>query len=532
MRLFLLASALFLFLSRAAFSETAEEIYLLRCAMCHQPTGQGAPPIYPPLAQSDWLAKNRAGAIKAVCEGLSGEVTVNGVAYHNVMPAQMLDDQQVADVLTYVLSSWGNRGEPVTAGEVAKVRSTTRFPTFAALQKAGAYAPLPAAADGWTLREVAQLPEFCTRLAGGGKGEVYVLAQNGTVYLLNRAGSSVVPIIQAGDYLAPARGALSVSGLARDAEGRLWIVSNQRITSTVPYQNEVAIYRTSEMAGGVPAKPKLWFSTQYPYGIGSFNHGVSHLAFGPDGLLYVASGSRTDGGEAGRDDHYYKGGEVDLTACLWRFDPKAEKPKLEVFARGLRNPYGFTWDGAGRLWLVDNGPDASAPEEVNLIEPGQHFGFPFQFSDWPVKPGSPYAHTPPAPADVKFTLPVVNSGPAAGAGLATFDPHSSPAGMIWCGDEFAAPLRGGFVVTRFGNLLGPPAAPKDVGFDLLLMKPRSDRSGKWLANCETLLGPLGRPLDVIAGGDGSVLILEYTRPTNFREQLAWLPGRVLELKPK
>src|SRR4051812_11236191 len=117
-------------------AETPEQTYLLRCAMCHQPTGLGAPPIYPPLAGSDWLKANRSGAIKAVCEGLAGELKVNGQTYHNTMPAQMLDDEAVAGVLTYVLSSFGNSGAPVTAQEVAAVRKTTKFSTFAALEKA------------------------------------------------------------------------------------------------------------------------------------------------------------------------------------------------------------------------------------------------------------------------------------------------------------------------------------------------------------------------------------------------------------
>jgi glucose/arabinose dehydrogenase len=384
------------------------------------------------------------------------------------------------------------------------------------------------------LSVVAELPEFCTRLASGGNGEVLVLSQNGAVYRLDAKGGAVFPIIAAGDYLDPARGSVSTSGLARDAEGRLWIVCNQRIAQATPYQNEITIYRTSETVNGYPAKPKLWFRTSYPYGIGSFNHGVSHLAFGPDGLLYVSSGSRTDGGEPGRDEHYYKGGETALTACMWRLDPKAAEPKIEVVARGLRNTYGFTWDGAGRLWSVDNGPDANAPEEMNLIEPGRHYGFPFQFSDWKVEPGKPYAHTPPAPPGVSFTLPVVNEGPAAGGmanGLATFDPHSSPAGMVWCGDEYAPPLRGGFVVTRFGNLLGPPAAPQDVGFDVLLMKVREEPAGHWRAECTSLLAPLGRPLDVLPAGGGKLYLLEYTRPTDFRNQLAWLPGRIVQLAP-
>jgi len=60
-----------------------------------------------------------------------------------------------------------------------------------------------------------------------------------------------------------------------------------------------------------------WFVHRYPYGVGPFNHGVSHLAFGLDGMLYVSSGSRTDGGEAGKAPGIFTGGEVedDGVAC-------------------------------------------------------------------------------------------------------------------------------------------------------------------------------------------------------------------------
>jgi glucose/arabinose dehydrogenase len=323
-------------------------------------------------------------------------------------------------------------------------------------------------------------------------------------------------------------------GMTVDAEGRLWVVSNQKLTASVPHQSEVTIWRSGTIADGQPARLQPWFRTTYPYGIGPYNHGVSHMAFGPDGMLYVNSGSRTDGGEKGNDPNRFKGGEVEITACLWRFDPRAAEPKIEVVARGIRNAYGFAWDGAGNLFTFSNGPDVNAPEEMDFIEPGKHYGFPFQFADWPVKPAFPYPYTPKPPEGVKFALPVVNLGPAGGgsaAGLSTFDAHSSPGGAIWCGDDFPAQLRGSFLVTRFGNLLGPPAVQQDVGFDLLAVRPEKREDGTWAARVNTVLAPLARPLDVLSLGHGRVLILEYTRPTDFKSKLGWLPGRILELAP-
>ena len=516
-----------------AAAPSGEQLFLERCAICHQPNGQGAPPVYPPLAGSDWLKSRREDAIKAICEGLSGEVIVRGEKYKNIMPAQMLDDAQAASVLSYIMHAWDNGLRRVTEQEVAAVRKNTKFSTYADLVRASAYAPLPAAPPGWTLREVVRLPEFCTRFALR-DGRYYVLAQKGTVYRLDTKEGALVPLIQAGEYLDAKRGDLTTSGITAGPDGSLWIVSNQRLEQTVPYQNEVVIHRTSTMIDGWPAKPKPWLKTQYPWGIGSYNHGVSHLAFGPDGMPYVSSGSRTDGGESGTDPHYFNGGEVELTSSLWRIDPKAAEPRIEVIARGLRNAYGFAWDDAGRLFTVANGPDASEPEEMDFILPGRHYGFPYQFGNKPATPGSPYPYTPKAPEGLTFTPPVVNLGPDGGGspeGLYTFDPHSSPCGVIWCGKDYAEPLRNRFVMARFGNLLGPPAAPADVGFDLLALEMEPRGAEQWALHARKVLAPLGRPVDVIAGPEGSIYIMEYTRPLNFKDRQGWLPGRILQLMP-
>lgn len=511
-----------------------EKLYAEKCQLCHQPAGQGAPPVFPPLAGSEWLSGDRVRLIKVLCEGLAGTITVKGVAYSNAMPAQMLDDAQVAEVLTFVTNSWGSTADTFTAQEVASARAKSRFRTYDALVKATAYQPLPPAPAGWTLREVAPLPEFITRMASDGRGKtVYLLAQSGHVYTLDPSSGALVKIIRAEDYLNATRGDCVTMGLALDEEGRLWITSNQKLTKEVPvFTNEVVIWRTSATVEGHPAQPVPWFTHRYPQGVGGFNHGVSHLAFGPDGWLYLSSGSRTDGGEISKDPRYSPVHEVESTACLWRLDPRPAQPQIEVFGRGIRNAYGFAWDGAGNLFTFSNGPDYDAGEEMDFIQPGKHYGFPYQYENWPVRPQFPYPHTPPAPEGLPFTHPVENIGPdggfRAGQPARTFTPHSCPGGTIWCGDEFPAPLRGSFLMSRFGNLL---SKPEDSGFDVLSVRPKRRSDGTWEAEVHTVLTPLGRPLDVHALPGGRALILEYTRPTNFKDRLGWLPGRIIELAP-
>jgi nitrite reductase (NO-forming)/hydroxylamine reductase len=106
-------------------NEAGQAAYLAQCAACHQPTGQGLPGAFPPLAGSDWLqSRDAEEVIASVLAGIQGEITVNGVKYNNVMPAMShLSDSDVAAILSYVYSSWGNSGPAVTAEQVAAVRA-------------------------------------------------------------------------------------------------------------------------------------------------------------------------------------------------------------------------------------------------------------------------------------------------------------------------------------------------------------------------------------------------------------------------
>ncbi len=104
---------------RIAFGE---RLYGQMCAACHQSDGSGVVSAFPPLAGSDYLNADRARSIDVVIKGLEGEITVNGAKYNSIMPAMAMTDEEVANVLTYIYSSWGNAGHKITPDEVAKRR--------------------------------------------------------------------------------------------------------------------------------------------------------------------------------------------------------------------------------------------------------------------------------------------------------------------------------------------------------------------------------------------------------------------------
>lgn len=99
-----------------------KKIYSSSCFACHQSNGEGIANAFPPIAKSDYLNKDVNRAISTILHGLSGEITVNGKKYNSQMPAQVLSDQEVASVLTFVYNSWGNNKTEVTEEQVRKIR--------------------------------------------------------------------------------------------------------------------------------------------------------------------------------------------------------------------------------------------------------------------------------------------------------------------------------------------------------------------------------------------------------------------------
>ena len=101
-----------------------EALFAGTCSVCHQANGAGLAGVFPPLAKSDFLAADTARAIDAVLRGLTGKLKVNGVDYDSVMPPMnQLNDDEVANILTYVLNSWGNPGGRISTDDVKKRRA-------------------------------------------------------------------------------------------------------------------------------------------------------------------------------------------------------------------------------------------------------------------------------------------------------------------------------------------------------------------------------------------------------------------------
>ncbi len=102
------------------------------CSVCHQANGNGLEGVFPPLAKSDYLTTDTKRVIGTVLRGLSGKVTVNGKEYNSVMPPMnQLNDDEVANILTYVYNSWGNPGGRISTDEVKKVRAQSASPVVA-----------------------------------------------------------------------------------------------------------------------------------------------------------------------------------------------------------------------------------------------------------------------------------------------------------------------------------------------------------------------------------------------------------------
>ena len=109
--------------ANGAVASDGAKVYQTNCSSCHQATGQGVPGTFPPLAGNSAVTGDAMKVIHIVKFGLTGKVDVKGTSYNGMMPAwgQQLSNGDIAAVITYVRSSWGNSASAVTESQVAGV---------------------------------------------------------------------------------------------------------------------------------------------------------------------------------------------------------------------------------------------------------------------------------------------------------------------------------------------------------------------------------------------------------------------------
>jgi mono/diheme cytochrome c family protein len=105
----------------ASTAAAGASVYTANCVTCHGATGAGAPGAFPPLAGNPVVVGDPNAVIKIVTGGLTGSITVKGGKYNGTMPAWKgtLTNAQIASVITYIRSSWGNSASAVTEAQVA-----------------------------------------------------------------------------------------------------------------------------------------------------------------------------------------------------------------------------------------------------------------------------------------------------------------------------------------------------------------------------------------------------------------------------
>ena len=215
--------------------------------------------------------------------------------------------------------------------------------------------------------------------AGDGSGRVFVVEQVGRIRVVKDGELLDEPFLDISDRLVSG-GEQGLLGLAFHPDyrsnGRFFVNYTDEAGDTV-----VSRFRAQPNSDTATDSETVLLKIDQPYS----NHNGGHLAFGPDGYLYIATG---DGGSGG--DPHDNGQRLDtLLGKLLRIDVDRGQPyaipegnpfadgggEPEIWAYGLRNPWRFSFDGE-QLWIADVGQNAL--EEVNrrrADEPGVNYGW-------------------------------------------------------------------------------------------------------------------------------------------------------------
>ncbi|HTC70611.1 MAG TPA: PQQ-dependent sugar dehydrogenase [Acidothermaceae bacterium] len=403
---------------------------------------------------------------------------------------------------------------------------------------------------GITLRKVVDVPQYSVRLALDPVGDsVYVLNPQTGLERVDLTAGTLTPVAKAADIVDGV-----VSGLAFGPNGAAYVVANKANGTKTTH----AIIRRGTPNGTSGFTwSTLAITDDYPLGNDSYDHLYNGIVVSPDGSsVFVNAGSRTDHGEVESNAGQFPGvRELPLTSAIFKLPANANNLALHdtdvalkpyLYADGTRNAYSLAFAPNGQLFATDNGPDADFPDELNLIQQGANYGFPWRFGnqanpqslpgydpskDPRIEPssgaaqGKTYYNDPTfqkAPTTT-FTDPLVNVGPdaadyvddsgtvqdaaAQGTTLSTFTPHISPLGLVFTStgldDMFAGGQLHAFMLSWGASIGDLPDQGKDL--DALTFFPTS--TGYTLST-EQLAEGFDNPIDDVLIGN-HLYVLEY-----------------------
>ena len=246
-----------------------------------------------------------------------------------------------------------------------------------------------------------------------------------------------------------------------------------------------------------PATERILLEHQLPY----WNHHGGNLVFGPDGMLYLGIG---DGGGKGGDPTRLAQNTFSLNGKILRLDvdarsgnraygipddnPFAKKEgfREEIYALGIRNPWGMSFDPDGTLWIADVGQELF--EEINLLEKGGNYGWSYREGTGAF-PGRKDA----APADMKFVEPIHVYSRDQGISIT--------GGLVYRGSKIPA-LQGAYVYgdwgsSRFWALRYDKSGKKVVSNDVLLQAADASK------------GLVSKPAAICEDADKEILVLDW-----------------------
>ncbi|MDX2022293.1 MAG: PQQ-dependent sugar dehydrogenase [Deltaproteobacteria bacterium] len=393
------------------------------------------------------------------------------------------------------------------------------------------------------VRKVLDTPDDATRLARDPISQkLFLMTGNGTISRLDVAGQTWSrTVVYNPSDIGLATGDQAY-GMAFAKDGTLYVVSHiTKLQSATT--SRATVWKGTLAAGGARTWNKMAQTAAYGRSNTIFNHEWSGIVVSPDGkFVYINAGSRTDHGEA-----HDGARESALTAKIFRLptdkagvinlpeDLVALKAAGYVFAEGTRNSFDLEFAPNGDLLAGDNGPDADYHEELNFLQEGKHYGYPWrlgnednqmQFPTYDIntdKRRDPeyeaikkgYWHNDPAfPAKpaVTFVEPILNAGVGTQANqyrdpvdgmikrgpIATFSDHGSPLGLTF--DPDAGDLCGAFAGGAFILRNGRAAGNFEPGRDLLLLELTKENGSYKSVKVTQLVQSFQSPVDAVLTG--------------------------------